>query len=478
MKQTGKILIVDDDQDILIAGKLLLKRHFTEVLTCHLPGNIPELLNNHQFDAILLDMNFGPGESSGEQGYYWLKQILEIQPKAVVIMITAHGGVNVAVEAMKLGATDFVGKPWQNEKMVATVSTAVLLGRSRNETEQLKSTNKVLTQVNNTQHSQPILGASNAMQAVHSLIEKAAPTDANILILGENGTGKELAARAIHQASQRRDQVFMSVDLGAISETLFESELFGHKKGAFTGANEERVGRLIAANGGTLFLDEIGNIPLHLQAKLLTILEQRQVTRLGENKPQPFNVRVLAATNMPQSQLNDEAKFRQDLLFRLNTVEIKLPPLRERQEDIIDITKHYVSMYSKKYQKADKPLSSQAVSALKSDSWLGNVRALRHAVERAVILSEGDVLKASDFQLSHAESPSTPKPDNNTAAPIESTMASSSSEDSIDELNLEKLEKQAITQSLRKHKYNISHAAKELGLTRAALYRRMEKHGL
>lgn len=478
MKQTGKILIVDDDQDILIAGKLLLKRHFTEVLTCHLPGNIPELLNNHQFDAILLDMNFGPGESSGEQGYYWLKQILEIQPKAVVIMITAHGGVNVAVEAMKLGATDFVGKPWQNEKMVATVSTAVLLGRSRNETEQLKSTNKVLTQVNNTQHSQPILGASNAMQAVHSLIEKAAPTDANILILGENGTGKELAARAIHQASQRRDQVFMSVDLGAISETLFESELFGHKKGAFTGANEERVGRLIAANGGTLFLDEIGNIPLHLQAKLLTILEQRQVTRLGENKPQPFNVRVLAATNMPQSQLNDEAKFRQDLLFRLNTVEIKLPPLRERQEDIIDITKHYVSMYSKKYQKADKPLSSQAVSALKSDSWLGNVRALRHAVERAVILSEGDVLKASDFQLSHAESPSTPKPDNNTAAPIESTMASRTGEDSIDELNLEKLEKQAITQSLRKHKYNISHAAKELGLTRAALYRRMEKHGL
>jgi DNA-binding NtrC family response regulator len=298
MKKEGIILIVDDDQDILVAGKLLLQRHFSKVMICDKPERIPTLLSDHDFDAILLDMNFGPGESSGTQGYLWLGKILEIAPQAVVIMITAHGGIDVAVDAMKLGATDFIAKPWQNEKVVATLSSAVQLGRSRAEANDLRNTNKLLAQVTSSSGSQQLLGNSKAMKNVFSLIERTAPTDANVLLLGENGTGKELVAREIHYQSQRSNAVFMSVDLGAISETLFESELFGHKKGSFTGAREDRIGRLKAANGGTLFLDEIGNLPLHLQAKLLSILEQRMVTPIGANTAVPFDVRIKAATNV------------------------------------------------------------------------------------------------------------------------------------------------------------------------------------
>jgi len=279
VKKEGKILIVDDDEDILTAGKLLLKRHFSQVSTCNVPEHIPRFISDQHFDAIILDMNFGPGESSGAQGFYWLQKILEIKPDSVIIMITAHGGVNVAVDAMKLGATDYIAKPWQNEKVIATVSTAVLLGRSRSEAQKLRETNKVLVQASNPASQQNMLGQSQAMQQIQSLITRSAPTDANVMILGENGTGKELVAREIHQQSARAQQVFMSVDLGAISETLFESELFGHKKGSFTGAQQDRVGRLQAADGGTLFLDELGNLPLHLQAKLLTVLEQRKVTQ-------------------------------------------------------------------------------------------------------------------------------------------------------------------------------------------------------
>ncbi|MGB0834414.1 MAG: sigma-54-dependent transcriptional regulator [Psychrobium sp.] len=349
MKKDGRILIVDDDEDILTAGKLLLKRQFSHVSTCNLPEHIPEFISHQEFDVILLDMNFGPGESSGEQGFYWLKKILALKPQSIVIMITAHGGVDVAVDAMKLGATDFIAKPWQNEKVIATVSTAVMLGKSRTEAQQLRETNKALVQTSNQSNQQPIIGDSTAMQQVQSLIEHTAPTDANVLILGENGTGKELIARAVHQRSHRAQQIFMSVDLGAISESLFESELFGHKKGAFTGAQQDRIGRLQAADGGTLFLDEIGNLPLHLQAKLLTVLEQREVTPLGANKAIPFDVRVVSATNIAKHTLKDESHFRQDLLFRLNTVEIALPPLRERPQDIESIAKFYIDFYSKKY---------------------------------------------------------------------------------------------------------------------------------
>ena len=463
-KSKHRILIVDDDEDILIAGKLLLRRAFGEVDGCSDPEQIPALLGSQSYDAILLDMNFSPGESSGEQGFAWLRRILELDADAVVIMITAHGSMNLAIEAMKRGATDFVAKPWQNEKVIATLSAAVKLRASRDETASLKRRNRALATVSQNA-PQAILGGSPAMREVLSLIERSAPTDANILILGENGTGKELAARLLHRKSRRADGAFMSVDLGAVSEALFESELFGHRKGAFTGADSDRVGRLEAANGGTLFLDEIGNIPLQLQAKLLTVLEQRAVTPVGRNAAVGLDVRVIAATNVPREQLSDERRFRADLLFRLNTVEIRLPPLRARRDDIPGIAEHYAALYARKYQKPPRSFSAAAVEAMQSYSWPGNVRALRHAVERAVILAEGDAYEPGDLQLNepNRQTESAPSPG-----------ADPSSED----LNLERLEKRTIEAALRQHRYNISHAAKELGLTRAALYRRMEKHGL
>lgn len=357
VKQEGTILIIDDDEDILIAGKLLLKRHFSHVVSSHQPEQIPQLMAQQNFDVIMLDMNFGPGESSGKQGYLWLEKILTINPQSVVVMITAHGDVDTAVEAMKLGATDFIAKPWQNEKVVATLSSAIKLNKTRDEAKQLRNTNTLLAQVTSQAKGQQILGKSCAIRDIMSLIERSAPTDANVLVLGENGTGKELVARELHAQSLRANKVFMSVDLGAISESLFESELFGHKKGAFTDAREDRVGRLQAADGGTLFLDEIGNIPLHLQAKLLTVLEQRKVTPIGANSAIDFDVRVIAATNLTQQALNDENRFRQDLLFRLNTVEIRLPPLRERVDDIEDIAHFYVDQYSRKYTKPPRACS-------------------------------------------------------------------------------------------------------------------------
>jgi len=473
VKIAANILIIDDDPDILIAGKLLLKRHFTSITLCERPESIPQLLSEQKFDAIMLDMNFSPGESSGKQGYLWLEKILLIDPQAVVIMITAHGGIDVAVDAMKMGATDFIAKPWHNERVIATLSSATQLAKARGEAKTLRNTNKVLAQVSSTQHGQQLLGNSPAMSTVHSLIERCAPTDANVLILGENGTGKELVARALHAQSLRCDHVFMSVDLGAISETLFESELFGHKKGAFTGANENRVGRLQAADGGTLFLDEIGNLPLHLQAKLLTVLEQRVVTPLGANTAQPFNVRIITATNVNRQDLSLAAKFRQDLLFRLNTVEISLPALRERNSDIEMIAAYYLDFYSRKYQKNSKILSTEALSAMVNYAWPGNVRALRHAIERAVILSQSQQLSAADLQLAD---PSTPV---NASLAITSKVTQVGCDElsnSDMDLNLARLEKNTIATALKKHRYNISHTAKDLGLTRAALYRRMEKY--
>ncbi|REL32207.1 sigma-54-dependent transcriptional regulator [Thalassotalea euphylliae] len=468
MKQQGHILIVDDDQDILVAGKLLLKRKFSQVDICNRPEQLPSLLADNSFDVILLDMNFGPGESSGQQGFHWLSQIQQLAPEVVVIMITAHGGVDIAVEAIKQGATDFIAKPWHNEKVIATVTTALELKHTRAESQQLKVTNQALVQATTTR-SDAIIGDSPAMQNVHSLVSRAAPTDANVLILGENGTGKELIARDIHRQSARAEQVFLSVDLGAISESLFESELFGHKKGAFTGAQQDRIGKIKAAEGGTLFLDEIGNLPLHLQAKLLTVLEQRKVTPLGSNQEEAFNIRIVAATNVSKAKLCDEQYFRQDLLFRLNTVEITLPPLRERRKDIIAIAEHFITLYCKKYQKAKLQLSDEAKAAMLDYQWPGNIRALRHAIERAIILCEGDTLSPQDFQLTH-DTPSVASYSQADKAPNTVSLP--------DELNLDAIEKMAIAQALKKHVYNISHTAKELGLTRAALYRRMEKHGL
>ncbi len=457
----GNILIVDDDEDILVAGRLMLSRNFAQVITCRRPETIPELLKDHQFDAILLDMNFGPGESSGQQGLDWLGRILEIDPQLVVVMITAHGSVDTVVEAMKLGAMDFVSKPWQNEKVVATLTTAVALHRSRVEAENLRQANRVLVSATSAPGNN-IIARSDAMNAVFDLVDRAAPTDANVLVLGENGTGKELIARELHRKSSRADSVFLSVDVGSIAESLFESEMFGHRKGAFTGATEDRPGRFQAAGGGTLFLDEVGNLPLHLQAKLLAALEQRQVTPVGSDTPELIDVRIISATNAPAARLRDESRFRPDLLFRLNTVEITLPPLRDRRDDILPIAEHYLAVYSRKYADSPKSFSAQAADAMRSYDWPGNVRALRHAVERAVILAPHDVVEPQDLQLDYAGSSRRAW-----RHPYRTDGAQT-------RRNGKKHDSGSPEQAWLQHLT----CCKRAGLTRASLYRRMEKHGL
>ena len=459
--QNGKILIVDDDEDILTASRLLLRREFGEISTCKDPNEIPALLAAKDFDVVLLDMNFGPGESTGKDGLVWLEKILAIDPDLVVVMITAHGSLNTAVAAMKRGATDFIAKPWQNEKVVATVSTAVQLRHSRKESETLRQTNKVLREESASGDAE-IIGESEAARKLMTVVSRAGPTDANVLILGENGTGKELIARELHRQSKRRDRGFLTIDMGSISASLFESELFGHKKGAFTDASDDRLGRFQAANGGTVFLDEIGNLPLNLQAKLLRVLEERKVTPVGSDEAQEIDVRVIAATNVPASTLRNDDHFRQDLLFRLNTVELTVPPLRDRKDDILPIARHFTEIYSHKYGGVRRVFSEAAEQAMRDYAWPGNVRALRHAVERAIILSEAEVIEPVDLQLDYTAS---------TGEQKETAIAPTI-------LNLDYLERETIQKALRKHGFNISRAANELGLTRASLYRRMEKHDL
>jgi len=461
-KRFGRCIIIDDDPDILLSARLLLRDLFREVADFQSPEAALAAMEQDLPDVVLLDANFGRGATNAAEGFHWLAEILKRDPQAVVVMITAHAGVQIAVEAMKRGATDFVSKPWSNERLLATVRTAAALRTSREEvvTERKRA---VAATTPAAGGDLPLLGRSPAMARVYSLVERAAPTEANVLILGENGTGKELVARELHQRSRRADNVLVSVDLGAVAENLFESELFGHVKGAFTDARSDRIGRMVAASGGTLFLDEIGNMPLHLQPKLLTALEQRQVIPVGANKPVPIDVRVIAATNCPVEQLSDETRFRQDLLFRLNTVEIELPPLRDRREDIALLVDHFIGLYSKKYGKPTRRLPPEVASALEHYEWPGNVRALRHAAERAVILADGDDFTVEDFSLARTVARATaPAP----AGPPR------------DDLNLERAEKLMVEQALKKHSYNISLAAAELGLTRASLYRRMEKHGL
>ncbi|WP_243450947.1 sigma-54 dependent transcriptional regulator [Sphingosinicella sp. CPCC 101087] len=464
-KRFGRCIIIDDDPDILLSARLLLRDMFREVADFRSPEAALAAMEPELPDVILLDANFGRGATDAAEGFHWLAEILKRDPQAVVVMITAHAGVQIAVEAMKRGATDFVSKPWSNERLLATVRTAAALRTSREEasTERKRA---AAVSAPAAGGEMPLIGRSPAMARVWSLIERAAPTEANVLILGENGTGKELVARELHRRSRRADQVLVSVDLGAVAENLFEAELFGHVKGAFTDARGDRIGRMPAANGGTLFLDEIGNLPLHLQPKLLTALEQRQVIPVGANKPVPIDVRVIAATNCPLELLGDEGRFRQDLLFRLNTVEIELPPLRERRQDVMSLVDHFIALYAKKYAKPAREIPEEVVAALEAYDWPGNVRALRHAAERAVILAEGEHYTVEDFSLSRgaAARASAPAP---APAPV-----------GRDDLNLERAEKQMVEEALKKHSYNISLAAAELGLTRASLYRRMEKHGL
>ncbi|OYQ33581.1 sigma-54-dependent Fis family transcriptional regulator [Niveispirillum lacus] len=470
MAEQSRVLIVDDDEDILVAARLMLKR---EGILCHTeprPDRIPHLLKEGSFDAVLLDMNFAIGANTGREGFQWLKRIVEIDPTLSVVLITAYGDVGTAVEAMKQGAADFVLKPWQNERLLATLSSALKLTASKREARQSAATTKELAGVNVDGASSTIIGSSPAMARIFALLDRAAPTEANVLILGENGTGKEVIAREIHRRSKRRDQVFVSVDLGSVSESLFESELFGHKKGAFTDAKEDRVGRLVAANGGTLFLDEIGNLPLYLQSKLLSVLEQRVVIPVGGTKPISIDVRLVSATNMPLDQLGREDVFRQDLLYRINTVELHLPPLRDRADDIPVLIDHFVAIYARKYNMPAKKVSPGALPRLMAWRWPGNVRALRHAVERAMILSAGPMLEAEDFSLPSTAGQAAPTP----APPV----ATSGNALILDTLDLEAVEREAIRKALSKHQGNISHAAQDLGITRASLYRRMEKHGL
>lgn len=453
----GKILIVDDDEDVLHAARFFLKQHLAAVHTEKNPQMIPALLDHENYDVILLDMNFTQDVTSGKEGFYWLKRILEIDPRAVVVMITAYGDVEMAVRAIKEGATDFVLKPWQNEKLLATISSARNLRQSRMELDNLRSRQQQLS-ADLDQPFHDFIGDSSAIQEVFRTIEKVAKTDANVLIVGENGTGKELVAREVHRQSERSGEVFISVDMGALSETLFESELFGHMKGAFTDAREDRAGRFEIASGGTLFLDEIGNLPLPLQAKLLTVLQNREVIRVGSNKPRPIDIRLICASNMPIHERVALGEFREDLLYRINTVEIQMPPLRDRIEDIRLLVDHFLHIYCKKYKVKLKRMNSATHDKLKQYHWPGNVRELQHAIERAVIMSDSTVLKPTDI--------------------IFSSSARKDEGPDIDDYNLEEIEKLAIQRMLSKHEGNISKAARELGLTRTSLYRRLEKHGL
>ncbi len=457
--KTGKILIVDDNEDLLRAARMFLKRHFLQVDVEKNPESIPNLLNNESYDVILLDMNFTKDVSSGHEGFLWLERILEIDPSAVVILITAYGDVRMAVKAIKEGATDFVLKPWENERLLATVNTACRLRKSKEKVNELRHKQKQISSDIDFKF-QDVIGNSPAMIRVLQTIERVAVTDANVLILGENGTGKEVIARAIHRNSGRKDEIFINVDLGSISETLFESELFGHVKGAFTDAREDRPGRFEIASGGTLFLDEIGNLSPPLQAKLLSVLQNRTVTRVGSNKPRPIDIRLICATNLPIYDLVKENKFRQDLLYRINTIEVEIPPLRERKEDIDLLAEHFLRIYTKKYNKNIHSINEAAQKKMLKYHWPGNIRELQHAIERAVIMSNGNILNPEDFFFSP------------------SSQEKSDNEIQLEEFHLEEVEKILIRKVLQKYNGNITQAANELGLTRSSLYRRLEKYGL
>jgi DNA-binding NtrC family response regulator len=438
------ILVVDDDPDVLTAARMLLRAHFERVMTCEDPADIEAIMAGTRIDVFLVDMNFAIGRNTGAEGLKWLGRILALDPDAVVVLMTAFGDLNVAVQAMREGAADFVLKPWQNDKLVATLSVAAKLRQSR-------------AQVNALGTLPPggeMIADSAGMREVLNIVSRVAPTEANVLIRGENGTGKELVARALHRQSRRAGNVLVAVDLGAVAETLFESELFGHKKGAFTDAGDDRAGRFQAADGGTLFLDEIGNLPPPLQTKLLRVLESREVLPLGGDTPVPIDVRLVSATNQPLEALVADGSFREDLLYRINTIEIELPPLRERLDDLPALVEHFVRVYARKYGLAEKTVSESALAALGRHHWPGNVRELSHAVERALILSDGDTLGTGDFRLARG------------------------SDDAPGSLNLEENERRMVSLALEQAGGNISQAAATLGITRSALYRRIEKFDL
>lgn len=444
-----RVLIVDDDKDVLTAVRLLLKPLVAEVIAESNPEHIPNLLSKHPIDVVLLDMNFKSAINTGNEGLYWLGRIKSLKPLVPVIMITAYGDIDLAVSSLKQGASDFLVKPWQNDHLIHTVQAILSPSRGRKK-EQVTST-----------HEQDVIGESGQIKDLFHKVAKIAPTDANILILGENGTGKDLIAAAIHQQSLRADKPFIKVDVGALTESLFESELFGHKKGAFTDAREDRKGRFEAAHGGTLFLDEIGNITLQQQAKLLSVLQNRQVIPLGSNTPIPVDIRLICATNIPLSALADEQRFRKDLIYRINTVDLHVPPLRERGEDVLLLANYFLTKYAQKYMKPLTGIAEGARQKLMQYHYPGNVRELQYSVERAVIMSDGEVLHADDIVFS----------------PIERAPAQAATGTPLPQ-NLVELERSTIANVVEKHGGNISKAAKELGITRTALYRRLSKYDI
>lgn len=444
----ANILVVDDDPDVLTAVRLLLKTEVKDVVTEKNPEQIRHHLSQRSFDLIMLDMNFASPVHTGNEGLFWLRKIQELKPGMPVIMITAYGAIDLAVTSLKEGASDFVIKPWHNEKLLASIREALQSKKSSSEKMQV------------TQTGNGMLGESESMQQVLTKLQKVAPTDANILLLGENGTGKDLVAKALHENSLRSGKPFVKVDMGSLTESLFESELFGHKRGAFTDAREDRMGLFESANGGTLFLDEIGNISLQQQAKLLSVLQNRQVIRLGTNMPIPIDIRLVCATNVPMSELANEHRFRKDLIYRINTVELQLPPLRHRRSDIPLLARHFIKLYAGKYFKPSLQLKDDAIAKLNAYHFPGNVRELQYIIERAVIMCDGEVIKSEDLFFSPIESAPEPEAENDTA------------------LNLGSVEKSTILRVIDKNNGNITRAAKELGLTRTALYRRLSKYDI
>ncbi|MEQ9439145.1 MAG: sigma-54 dependent transcriptional regulator [Cyclobacteriaceae bacterium] len=453
-KQPYHILIIDDDVDVLHSARMFLKQYFERVDTQEDPSQINSLISKNHYDVVLLDMNFRRGEHDGREGLYWLERIRTIDPKTGVILITAYGDIDLAVEAMRLGAANFVLKPWKNQKLLESVEAA--LRRKASDRQPKKGIAK-------GQEMPEMIGQSEPIRRVYELIGKVAATDANVLILGENGTGKDLVAQTLHYRSIRKNNPFIRVDVGALTSTLFESELFGHVKGAFTDAYQDKVGKFELASGGTLFLDEIGNLSLPQQAKLLTALQNRKISQVGSNQVVAVDIRLICATNMPLYEMasdqpvNQEGVFRQDLLYRINTVEITVPPLRERLDDLPLLAEHFLTQYAEKYHKPQPTLSEAAIRHLTRYPWPGNIRELQHAIERAIILSDQPELQSQDFAL----------------GVMPETVTTADSPKTLDEN-----ERNFIKQALDRNQGNITQTAKELGITRTALYRRLEKYGL
>jgi two-component system, NtrC family, response regulator HydG len=450
----GKILIVDDNVQILDSLQLLLKPDFREITGIRNPNQLPSLLSSQSFDIIMLDMNFRSGDNSGNEGFYWLKEILKVDPLTSVIMITAYGDINLAVRAIKEGATDFIAKPWEPEKLIVTLKNSLQLRKSKAEVRKMKVRQHQLNE-DLDKKSKIYISTSRKMTEVYRTIDKVAATDAHVLILGENGTGKEVIAREIHRRSGRSDEIFLSVDLGSLTETLFESEMFGHLKGAFTDAREDRIGRFEAASGGTLFLDEIGNLGTASQGKLLSALQNLEITRIGSSKPIPVDVRLISATNRDLDEMVKTGQFREDLLFRINTIMIELPALRERKEDIPGMADHFLSIYASKYEKRSLKISATAYDALVQSPWPGNIRELSHTIEKAVILCDSDIIKPADLN-------------------IKSRQAGKGRE--ADFQSLGDYEREAIRKTLEVCHGNISKAATMLKISRTTLYAKMKEH--